>query len=52
MQRSSRNLNLTSCLYLEDELGVGVGVLGVSSPQPTERAPAAIDAAPDKSRRK
>jgi len=32
---------------LDDELGVGVGVPGVSSPQPTRRVPAAIDAAPD-----
>ena len=32
---------------LDDELGVGVGVPGVSSPQPTRREPAAIEAAPD-----
>jgi hypothetical protein len=35
---------------LEDE-PVGVGVPGVSSPQPTRKAPAAVDAAPDNSRR-
>ena len=36
---------------LDDELGVGVGVPGVSSPQPTRRGPAAIEAAPDNNSR-
>jgi hypothetical protein len=37
---------------LDDELPMGVGVPGVSSPQPTRRVPAAIDAAPESSSRK
>ena len=36
---------------LDDELAMGVGVPGGSSPHPTRRAPAAIDAVPDNSSR-
>ena len=43
-------LELDELTELDDE-SVGVGVPGVSSPQPTRKAPAAVDAAPDNSRR-